>query len=137
MSLFDRLAGHAGKVGNDSAGKLLEGLLTQTEEVLSTFKLVRDYIIFTNKRLILVDVQGVGTKKEIQSIPYRSISRFTIETAGTADIDSEIKLYISSFEFNSLIKIETFSFESFINVSISLTNFFIFHSLNKIVNTIC
>ena len=96
MSLFDRLAGHAGKVDNDSAEKLLEGLLTQTEEVLSTFKLVRDYIIFTNKRLILVDVQGVGTKKEIQSIPYRSISRFTIETAGTVDIDSEIKLYISN-----------------------------------------
>ncbi|AZP04390.1 PH domain-containing protein [Jeotgalibaca ciconiae] len=96
MSMFDRLTGNAGKVDNENALKVVEGLLTSTEEIVSTYKLIRDYIIFTNKRLILIDIQGIGTKKEIQSVPYRSISRFTIETAGTGDIDSEIDLYISN-----------------------------------------
>lgn len=96
MSMFDRLTGNAGKVDNENALKVVEGLLTSTEEIVYTYKLIRDYIIFTNKRLILIDIQGIGTKKEIQSVPYRSISRFTIETAGTGDIDSEIDLYISN-----------------------------------------
>lgn len=96
MSMFDRLTGNAGKVDNENALKVVEGLLTSTEEIVSTYKLIRDYIIFTNKRLILIDIQGIGTKKEIQSVPYRSISRFTIEPAGTGDIDSEIDLYISN-----------------------------------------
>lgn len=96
MSIFDRLTGSAGKVDNASAQKIVGEILTSSETIVSTYKLVRDYIIFTNKRLILIDIQGVGTKRDIQSIPYKSISRFAIETAGTADIDSEIAIYISS-----------------------------------------
>lgn len=96
MSIFDRLTGSAGKVDNTSAQKIVGEILTSSETIVSTYKLVRDYIIFTNKRLILIDIQGVGTKRDIQSIPYKSISRFAIETAGTADIDSEIDIYISS-----------------------------------------
>lgn len=96
MSIFDRLTGSAGKVDNKQAEKVVSEILASTEQIVSTYKLVRDYIVFTNKRLILIDIQGIGAKREIQSIPYKSISRFAIETAGTGDIDSEIDLYISS-----------------------------------------
>ena len=61
------------------------------------FKLIRDTFIFTNKRLIIVDVQGItGSKTEYLSIAYKSISRFSIETAGTFDLDAELKIWISS-----------------------------------------
>lgn len=96
MSIFDRLTGSAGKVDNKQAEKVVSEILASTEQIVSTYKLVRDYIVFTNKRLILIDIQGIGAKREIQSIPYKSFSRFAIETAGTGDIDSEIDLYISS-----------------------------------------
>ncbi|XJS10740.1 PH domain-containing protein [Aerococcaceae bacterium WGS1372] len=96
MSIFDRLTGSAGKVDNKQAEKVVSEILVSSEQIVSTYKLVRDYIVFTNKRLILIDIQGIGTKREIQSIPYKSISRFAIEIAGTGDIDSEIDLYISS-----------------------------------------
>ena len=57
-------------------------ILLEGENVNAAFKLVRDIIVFTDKRLILVDKQGLtGKKTEIQSIPYKSISRFSVETA--------------------------------------------------------
>ena len=60
------------------------------------FKVIRDLFIFTDKRLVLVDKQGISGKKvEYHSIPYRSISHFSLETAGTFDFDSELKIYIS------------------------------------------
>jgi hypothetical protein len=53
--------------------------------------------MFTDKRLILVDKQGItGKKVEYQSIPYRSIVRFSVETAGSFDLDAELKIWISS-----------------------------------------
>jgi len=53
--------------------------------------------IFTNKRLILVDKQGLtGKKIEYFSVVYKSISRFSIETAGNFDLDAELKIWISS-----------------------------------------
>jgi hypothetical protein len=53
--------------------------------------------MFTSKRLILIDVQGVtGSKIEFQSLPYKNISRFSLETAGTFDLDAELKIWISS-----------------------------------------
>lgn len=59
--------------------------------------LIRDTFVFTNKRLILVDVQGVmGKKQEYKSINYKSISRFSVETAGTFDLEAELKIWISS-----------------------------------------
>ncbi len=59
--------------------------------------LVRDLIVFTEKRLILVDKQGVtGKKTSYKSIPYHSISRFTVESSGHFDLDAELKIWISS-----------------------------------------
>ena len=67
--------------------------LTQVEHA---YQLIRDYFVFTDKRFILVDKQGVtGSKVEYLSIPYRSIIRFSVETAGTFDLDAELKIWVS------------------------------------------
>ena len=78
--------------------------MTDSEEIELGFKLLRDTFIFTNKRMILVDIQGItGSKTEYKSITYKSISRFSIETAGTFDLDAELKIWISS-EVNPSIR---------------------------------
>jgi len=70
--------------------------LAPSERIERTYKLIRDLFIFTNKRLILVDKQGItGKKVEYHSIPYRSITHFSIETAGHLDLEAELKIWIS------------------------------------------
>ena len=60
------------------------------------FRLVRDLLIFTNRRFILVDRQGMtGRKTTYQSIPYRAITTFAVETAGHFDLESELKIWLS------------------------------------------
>jgi len=70
--------------------------LTPDEQVLVAFKTIRDWIVFTDWRVIHVDVQGLtGSKKQYKTVPYRSIAAYSIESAGTFDLDGEIKLYLS------------------------------------------
>jgi hypothetical protein len=58
--------------------------------------LVRDSFIFTNRRLILVDKQGMtGKKVDYTSVPYRHIHRFSVETAGQFDMDAELKIWVT------------------------------------------
>jgi hypothetical protein len=97
MGLFSALLGNAGAVSQEELQKKYGELLTTGEEIELGFKLVRDTFIFTNKRLILVDIQGItGSKTEYTSISYKSISRFSVETAGTFELDAELKIWISS-----------------------------------------
>lgn len=99
MSLFDGLLGNATQSNNQSIAKELQDVLIPSERVELAFKLVRDLIVFTDKRLIIVDKQGLtGKKVEYKSIPYHSISRFSVETAGHFDLDAELKIWISSAE---------------------------------------
>jgi len=113
MGLFSSLLGNAGVVDHD---KLLEEygrLLVVGEAIEVGFKLVRDTFIFTNKRLILVDKQGLtGKKTEYKSVTYKSISRFSIETAGTFDLDAELKIWVSSETEPSISK----KFDKSVNV---------------------
>ena len=70
--------------------------LVESETVHVAFKTVRDWIAFTSWRVIYVDVQGItGSKKQYLSIPYRSITAYAIESAGTFDLDAEIKIFLS------------------------------------------
>ncbi|MBJ7486105.1 MAG: PH domain-containing protein [Brevundimonas sp.] len=81
----------AATVQNDFAHVLIAG-----EQVEHAYKLVRDMIVFTNERLILIDKQGMSGKKlEFHSIPYSKITHFSVETAGTLDLDSEMKVAVS------------------------------------------
>ena len=97
MGIFSGLIGNASQKDNSKVERQLENILIPNEQVDLAFVLVRDLIVFTEKRLILVDKQGVtGKKTSYKSIPYHSISRFTVETSGHFDLDSELKIWVSS-----------------------------------------
>ncbi len=97
MGLFNKILGNASEVDSEKLTEKYSRLLIENEEVELGFKLFRDVFMFTNKRLLLIDVQGVtGSKAEYKSLPYKHISRFSLETAGTFDLDAELKIWISS-----------------------------------------
>lgn len=105
MGLFSSLIGNAGVVDPDKLRHDYDRLLIDNEEIQIGFKLIRDTFIFTNKRLILVDKQGLtGSKVEIKSVTYKSISRFSIESAGHLDLDAELKIWISGENQPSISK---------------------------------
>ncbi|MEE3224798.1 MAG: PH domain-containing protein [Bacteroidota bacterium] len=105
MSLLGRILGNASEIPAEELSTKYERLLTDSEQVELGFKLLRDVFIFTTKRLILIDVQGVtGSKVEYKSLPYKNISRFSLETAGTFDLDAELKIWISSENVPSVSK---------------------------------
>lgn len=105
MSLFNALLGNASTANIKDVEKELEVVLVTGESVEAAFKLVRDLIVFTDKRLIMVDKQGLtGKKVEYHSLPYKNISHFSVETAGTFDLDAELKIWVSSSEAPTIYK---------------------------------
>lgn len=96
MGLFDGLMGNASEVSVAEVQTEIRKILSKNEKVEKAYKLIRDMFIFTDKRLILIDKQGLtGKKVEFHSIPYKSITHFSVETAGSFDWDAEIKIFIS------------------------------------------
>lgn len=96
MGLFDGLMGNASEVNVSKLNEELKDVLIPTESIEEAYKVIRDLIIFTNMRLILIDKQGMtGKKTEIHSYPYKSINHFSIETAGTFDMEAELKIWLS------------------------------------------
>lgn len=105
MGLFNKLIGNSSEVSVEKLHQKYGRLLFESEEIELGFQLLRDTFMFTNKRLILIDVQGLtGSKVEYKSLPYKSISRFSLETAGTFDLDAELKIWISSEDVPSVSK---------------------------------
>lgn len=105
MGIFSALLGNAGIVKPDELKSKYQKLLIEDEEVQIGFKLIRDTFLFTNKRMIIVEVQGVtGSKREYLSVNYKAISRFAIETAGTFDLEAELKIWISGESQPSIVK---------------------------------
>jgi len=97
MSLVNAIFGTASKISPEDIQSEFSPLLVEGEEIVGAFKVVRDLFVFTQCRLILADKQGLtGSKVEYHSIPYKSISQFSVETAGLFDMDAELKIYISS-----------------------------------------
>ncbi len=91
----------------------VKGLLVLDENVISAFKTIRDQLIFTNKRIIAIDIQGLtGTRKSFASMPYSKIEFFTIQTPGFGELisDSELILmfsngFVATFEFKGNVDI--------------------------------
>ena len=74
----------------------LAPMLVEGEQVYLAFKGMRDSVIFTNKRMIAINVQGMtGKKRDYSSLPYSKIQAWSIETAGTFDLDAELELWFS------------------------------------------
>ena len=93
---------------------LIEPLMISREEFISEYKGMRDFIVFTNKRIIAVNIRGMtGKKRGFTSLPYSRIQAYSVSTGGILDFDSELELYFSAlgkviFEFsgiNDIIKI--------------------------------
>lgn len=88
------------------SSQLVGQLLIQGEQCIAQYQGVRDVVVFTTKRIIAVNVQGItGTKKDFTSLPYSKIQAFAVETAGVLDMDAELELYFSGlgkvkFEFS-------------------------------------
>lgn len=96
MGLLSGLMGLTSDADIDAVRADLEPMLLPDEDVDLAFRVVRDLFVFTDLRLIIVDKQGMtGRKRHIQSIPYRAITMFAIETAGNFDADSELTLWLS------------------------------------------
>lgn len=91
---------------SDFAG-MLQPMFLDDEQIIQTFRGIRDGVVFTNKRIFAINVQGItGKKKDFTSLPYSKIQAFSVETAGTFDLDSELELWFSGlglakFEFVS------------------------------------
>jgi hypothetical protein len=85
--------------------KFISAFLVDDETVIGTYQSIRDGVVFTNKRIIAINVQGItGKKKDFTSIPYSKISTFSLESAGMFDLDAELEIYLSGvgcvkFEF--------------------------------------
>lgn len=86
-------------------------ILISDEEVLAAFKGIRDSVVFTDKRVIAVNVQGMtGKRRDYTSLPYSKVQAFSVETAGTFDLDAELDLWFSGmgtvrFEFKGKVDI--------------------------------
>ncbi|MFZ6993476.1 PH domain-containing protein [Curtobacterium sp. RRHDQ66] len=74
----------------------VSALLLDGEQILVAAKTIRDFVVFTDKRVIAVNVQGMtGKKRDFTSLPYSKIQAFSVETAGTFDLDAELELWFS------------------------------------------
>lgn len=105
MGLFSALLGNAGIVKPEDIAAKYQRLLIEDERVEIGFKLIRDTFLFTNKRMMIIDVQGItGSKREYLSINYKAISRFAVETAGTFDLEAELKIWISGEHAPAIVK---------------------------------
>ena len=96
MGMLDALMGNASKIDAAKVQGEFDKVLAPGERVEHAYQLFRDYFVFTSKRLVLIDKQGLtGSKVEYHSIPYKSITHFSVETAGTFDLDAELKIWLS------------------------------------------
>ena len=82
---------------NDNAfEKMVAPILISGEEIVNCFQSIRDGVVFTNLRIITINIQGItGKKKDFTSLPYSKIQAFSVETAGAFDLDSELELWFS------------------------------------------
>lgn len=96
MGFFNHIMGNATELSMEEIFENFGDVIFEGEKPRKAFKIYRDKWLFTNKRLIMLDVQGMtGSKKEYHTVPYKSIYHFSVETAGTFDMDCELKIWIA------------------------------------------
>lgn len=84
-------------VSIDDGHKLVDDLLIDNEYIIAAFSSMRDKLVFTDKRILSINVQGItGSKVDYTFIPYNKIQLFSIETAGMLDLDAEIDVVVSA-----------------------------------------
>lgn len=97
VGLLDGVMGNASKIDPSKIEEEFSRILAPGERVEHAYQLIRDYFVFTDKRFVMVDKEGLtGSKVAYHSIPYRSITHFSVETGGTFDLDADLVIWISS-----------------------------------------
>jgi hypothetical protein len=103
------------EVSAEEGTKMVGDLLIDDEQIFNSFKGIRDMVIFTNRRIIAINVQGItGKKRDYSSLPYSKVQAFSLESAGVFDLDAELELWFSGlgkvkFEFDSKFDVRSFS----------------------------
>jgi hypothetical protein len=95
----------------------VEPMLIEGEEIFAGFKAMRDQIVFTNKRVIAINIQGLtGKKQDFTSLPYSKVQTWSVQTAGLVPLlsDSQLDIWFSGlgkvhFEFNGKFDIKAFN----------------------------
>lgn len=83
-------------VSDRTFASVIHPMLIPGEELIGTYQGIRDGVVFTNKRIIVINVQGLtGKKKDFTSLPYSKIQAYSVETAGVLDLDSELEIWFS------------------------------------------
>lgn len=83
-------------VDNSTYAAAIQPMFVSGEEIIASFKTIRDGVVFTTKRIFAINVQGItGKKVDYTSLPYSKIQAFSVETAGVIDFDSELELWFS------------------------------------------
>ena len=83
-------------VDNSAYEAQIRPMFVPGENIIGTYKAIRDGVVFTNKRIFVINVQGItGKKVDYTSLPYSKIQTFSVETAGVIDLDSELELWFS------------------------------------------
>ena len=94
-------------VSDNDFASMITPIFTAGEQIVQSFRGIRDGVVFTNKRIIAINVQGLtGKKKDFTSLPYSKIQVYSVETSGVFDLDNELELWFSGvgkvkFEFTS------------------------------------
>jgi hypothetical protein len=74
----------------------IRDLMVSGEMVIGSYVSMRDRVVFTNKRIVSCNVQGMtGKKVDYTSIPYSKIQCYSVETAGMLDLDAELEIWLS------------------------------------------
>lgn len=84
------------KVDNSTYSAQIQPMFIPGETIIGTYKAIRDGVVFTSKRIFVINVQGLtGKKVDYTSLPYSKIQAYSVETAGVLDLDSELELWFS------------------------------------------
>ncbi len=106
---------------NHDFSENVSDLLLDNEQIIDSYKSMRDGVVFTSKRIIAVNVQGItGSKKDFTSLPYKNIVAYSIETSGTFDLDSELEIYFSAV---GKVKFEFTGKSSMLEISKIISNY--------------
>lgn len=83
-------------VAHSTYSGMITPMFVPGEEIIGTYQAIRDGVVFTNKRIIVINIQGItGKKKDFTSLPYSKIQAYSVESAGVLDLDSELELWFS------------------------------------------
>ena len=104
MSIISGLIGNAAETSIEDVKNDYGKLLGRNEDVIQAYQWVRDLLIFTDFRLIMVDIQGAtGKKVDYHSIPYKSIRHFAVESTGHFDLEAELKIWVAGLGAEPLV----------------------------------